>query len=162
MRMIIAAVSQNGVIGRDGHLPWRLSSDLAHFKALTMGKTIVMGRKTFASLPGVLPGRAHVVLTRQKDWAHPGVEVIHDWKAWVDASGDTDWCAIGGQSIYALALPYVDRLYLTKVCAKVEGDVRFPSWDESAWVGTCLRRQEADEKHDHPCEFWCYQPKEVT
>ena len=160
MSMIIAAVSDNGVIGQKGRLPWRLSSDLRHFKTLTMGKIMVMGRKTFESLPGLLPGRKHVVLTRQKGWSHPEVEVIHEWGPWVERT-DPTWCAIGGGAIYALALPYVDRLYLTKVCAKVEGDAYFPSWDVSAWEGQCLRRQEADDTHDYPCEFWCYQPKEM-
>jgi dihydrofolate reductase len=158
MRMVIAAVSQNGVIGDKNRLPWQLPKDLRHFKNHTMGQTMVMGRKTFESLPGLLPGRKHVVLTRQSDWSHPKVAVIHDGSEWL--SQTPNWCAIGGEEIYALALPVANQLYLTKVMAEMEGDAFFPAWDESAWIGCCIQRHQADAFHSHPFEFWHYQCKE--
>ena len=158
MRILIAAVSENGVIGRDQQLPWCLPSDLQHFKHQTMGRTMVMGRKTFESLPGLLPGRAHVVLTRQPDWSPPGVQIIHHWSPW--ALHTPEWCAIGGREIYALALPLVHELYLTKIGAEVAGDVFFPPWDQTAWTGQLIQRHEADASHSHPFECWHYQRKE--
>jgi dihydrofolate reductase len=134
------ARATNGVIGRDGQLPWRLPADLKHFKALTMGKPMIMGRKTFESFPSPLPGRRHIVLTRG-DWTADGAEVAHSVDAALALAGD-DVAVIGGAEIFALLLPRADRIELTEVHAEPEGDVIVPAfagWSEIA-------------REDHPAE----------
>jgi dihydrofolate reductase len=123
---IVVARAQNGVIGRGGKLPWHLPADLKRFKMLTMGSVMVMGRKTFESLPGLLPGRRHVVLTRDRDWSAPGAEVAHDVEEATRLAGDQPVSVIGGAEIFALFLPLADRLELTEVLADVEGDTILP------------------------------------
>lgn len=119
---IVVARAQNGVIGRDGKLPWHIPADLKRFKALTMGSVLVMGRKTFESLPGVLPGRRHVVLTRDPQWAAPGAEVAHTVEQAVCLAGGQPISIIGGADIFELFLPIADRVELTEVLAEVAGD----------------------------------------
>ena len=123
---LIVAAAANGTIGVDGRLPWHIPADLKRFKALTMGKPMVMGRKTFASLPGLLPGRRHIVLTRDPDWAAPGAEVVHDLDAALALAGNGEVAVIGGAEIFALALPRAGRLELTEVQADVAGDTAMP------------------------------------
>lgn len=123
---IVVARARNGVIGRDGKLPWHLPEDLKRFKALTMGSVMVMGRKTFESLPGLLPGRRHVVLTRDADWQAKGAEVAHDVDGALRLSGGEPVSVIGGAHIFALFLPLADRIELTEVLADVEGDTWMP------------------------------------
>lgn len=138
---IVAARARNGVIGREGDLPWRLSSDMKRFRALTMGKPVVMGRKTWDSLPRKpLDGRANIVLTRDARFRTPGAFIYSDMalalaaaRAMVDASGVEEACVIGGAGVFAEALPHATRLELTEVDLDAEGDVRFPAFDESAW-----------------------------
>jgi dihydrofolate reductase len=147
---IVVAVAANGVIGRDGGLPWRLPADLAFFKRVTMGHHIVMGRKTWESIGRPLPGRTLVVLTRDPQREIPGVQVVHalpDALALARAAGDSEACVIGGADVFALALPLADRLYLTRVHADVEGDVRFPAFDAKAWVEVAREEHAADERH---------------
>ena len=135
------ARSRNGVIGRDGDLPWRLKTDLAHFRALTMGKPVIMGRKTWDSLPRrPLPGRTNIVITRDMSFEPKGAVVCHDFSEAVqiareqaEEDGAEEVCVIGGAALFALALPKAKRIYLTEVDAEVEGDVYFPTFDESAW-----------------------------
>ena len=133
------ARAANGVIGRDGKLPWHLPADLRRFKAQTMGKPMVMGRKTFESFPSPLPGRRHIVLTRDPDWSAPGAEVAHD----VDAAlhdlarwPANDVAVIGGAEIFDLMLDWADRIELTEIHADVEGDATVPpfglEWREVA------------------------------
>ena len=123
---IVIARAINGVIGKDGKLPWHIPGDLKRFKALTMGSAMVMGRKTFDSLPGLLPGRRHIVLTRNADWSADGVEVAHDQKsAMALAKGDA-LSVIGGAAIFDLFEPLAERIELTEVLAEVEGDVSMP------------------------------------
>jgi dihydrofolate reductase len=122
MITLIVARAQNGVIGRDGKLPWHLPADLKRFKALTMGTVMVMGRKTFESLPGLLPGRRHVVLTRDRSWQAEGAEVVHDVEEAISAAGEEPVSVIGGAEIFALFLPRADRIELTEVLADVSGD----------------------------------------
>ena len=125
MITLVLARAANGVIGRDGTLPWRIPADLKRFKALTTGKAMVMGRKTFESLPGLLPGRRHVVLTRDRDWAAPGAEVAHSVQAALALAGK-EVAVIGGAEVFALFLPQADRVELTEVHGDVEGDVVVP------------------------------------
>ena len=118
---IVVARAQNGVIGRDGKLPWHLPADLKRFKALTMGSVMVMGRKTFESLPGLLPGRRHVVLTRDGNWSASGAEVAHSTEEALRLAGDRV-SVIGGADIFRLFLPLASRIELTEVLADVAGD----------------------------------------
>lgn len=122
---LIVARASNGVIGRDGGLPWHLPADLKRFKALTMGSPMVMGRKTFDSLPGLLPGRRHVVLTRDPAWSAPGAEVAHSVEQAIGGASDRVW-VIGGAEIFDLSLPHASRIELTEVLADVAGDIVMP------------------------------------
>jgi dihydrofolate reductase len=119
---MVVARAQNGVIGRDGKLPWHIPADLKRFKALTMGSAMVMGRKTFESLPGLLPGRRHIVLTRGSRWHAPGALVAHDIEEAVTLARGERMSVIGGADIFRLFLPVVDEIELTEVLADVPGD----------------------------------------
>ena len=131
---LIAAVASNGVIGRDGRMPWHLPEDLKRFKALTMGHAIVMGRKTYDSIGRLLPGRRTIIVTRQPDYRVEGAEVAHSVDAAIAlAPGDDEIFVIGGGEIYAQALPFADRLLMTEIDAAPEGDVRFPAIDRRQW-----------------------------
>jgi dihydrofolate reductase len=139
--VLILARADNGVIGRDGTLPWHLPADLRRFKTLTQGRPMVMGRKTFDSLPGLLPGRRHIVLTRDKGWAEDGAEVAHDVEGAIRLANAPAISVIGGAEIYRLFLPQADRIELTEVHVPVEGDVEIPYPDPARW------REEAREDH---------------
>ena len=119
---LVVARAENGVIGRDGKLPWHLPADLKRFKTLTMGSAMVMGRKTFGSLPGLLPGRRHIVLTRDRAWKAEGAEVAHDVEAALRLAGGEPISVIGGADIFELFLPVADRIELTEVLEDVSGD----------------------------------------
>src|SRR3954452_21301051 len=119
---LVVARAQNGVIGRGGRLPWHLPADLKRFKALTMGSMMVMGRKTFDSLPGLLPGRRHVVVTRDPAWAAPGAETAHGIDEALKLAGGERVSVIGGAQLFAQFLPLADRIELTEVLDDVEGD----------------------------------------
>ncbi|MGC4941040.1 dihydrofolate reductase [Kribbella sp. DT2] len=138
--VLIAAVGRNGVIGRDNDLPWRIREDLLHFKQLTLGHTLVMGRKTYDSIGRPLPGRRTVVITRQADWKAEGVDVVHTLDDALQPIGKladgNDIFVAGGGEIYRLALPFADRLELTEVDQSPEGDVTFPKIDPTAWTET--------------------------
>ena len=123
---IVLARAINGVIGRDNKLPWHIPGDLKRFKALTMGSAMIMGRKTFDSLPGILPGRRHIVLTRDANWSADGAEVAHDANNALRLAGDEPVSVIGGAAIFALFEPLADRIELTDVLAEVDGDVVMP------------------------------------
>ncbi|HEX6741513.1 MAG TPA: dihydrofolate reductase [Sphingomicrobium sp.] len=123
---LIVARARNGVIGRRGKLPWHLPADLKRFKALTMGSVMVMGRKTFDSLPGLLPGRRHVVLTRDRTWNAPGAEVAHDVDESLRLAGVERVSVIGGAELFAQFLPLANRIELTEVLADVPGDTVMP------------------------------------
>lgn len=136
----IAAVSRNGVIGREGRMPWHEPEDLRRFKAITMGHAIVMGRKTFESIGRPLPGRRNIVLTRRPGPRFPeGVLHFNSLEAALQACeelGEAEAFVIGGAEIYAAALPLCDRLYLTRIDRDVLGDVEFPPWDPGEWKET--------------------------
>ena len=123
---LVVARAQNGVIGRDGKLPWHIPADLKRFKAITMGAPMVMGRKTFESLPGLLPGRRHIVVTRERSWGADGAEVVHSVDEALITAGDDSISVIGGAEIFALFLPLAHRIELTDVLAEMEGDTFLP------------------------------------
>jgi dihydrofolate reductase len=123
---IVLARAINGVIGKDNGLPWHIPGDLKRFKQLTMGSAMIMGRKTFDSLPGILPGRRHIVMTRDSGWNVEGVEVAHDVESAIRAAGETPISVIGGAAIFELFEPIADRIELTEVIAEIDGDVSMP------------------------------------
>ncbi len=144
---LIAALSRNGVIGRDGELPWRLPDDLRRFKRLTMGCPLVMGRRTWDSIGRALPGRRTLVLSRGAP-ACPGAEVFPDLDAALSAVAGADEVFIGGgRAVYAAALPRADRLCLSVVRAEVAGDVVFPPFDAAAWGVAAREDHPADDRH---------------
>lgn len=130
---LVLARADNGVIGRDGDLPWRLPADLRHFKAVTAGHAMIMGRKTFDSLPGLLPGRRHIVLTRDRAWRAEGAEVAHDPDDALALAGSSDVMVIGGAEIYRLFLPRADRVELTEVHLAAQGDAAIAYPDPALW-----------------------------
>ena len=139
---IVLARAINGVIGKEGTLPWHIPGDLRRFKALTMGSAMIMGRKTFDSLPGVLPGRRHIVMTRDPDWQVEGTEVAHDVDSAIQMAGATPITVIGGAAIFELFDPIADKIELTEVIAEVDGDVSMPDLRSSErW------REVASEDH---------------
>ncbi|HXC74162.1 MAG TPA: dihydrofolate reductase [Sphingomicrobium sp.] len=139
---LIVARARNGVIGRDGTLPWHLPADLKRFKALTMGSAMIMGRKTFDSLPGLLPGRRHIVLTRDRDWRASGAEVAHDLDQALALAGAERVSVIGGANLFAQFLPLAGRIELTEVLADIPGDTVMPNpLDSGEW------RELSEESH---------------
>lgn len=152
------AMTPARVIGRGGTLPWHLPNDLKRFKQLTMGHHIVMGRKTYDSLGRPLPGRTMVVLTRQPDWTGPGATPVATLDAALAlAKDDPEPFIIGGADLFALALPRVERLYLTLVEAEIAGDTFFPEFDLGQWRETFAEPHPADEKHAVPYSFHVYE-----
>lgn len=148
---MIVARSKNGVIGRDGGIPWRLKDDMRFFRETTMGHTVVMGRKTFASLGRPLPGRRNVVVTRDLTFRADGVDVVHSPEealALPRGPADGELFVIGGQQIYEALLPHADVIYLTEVDAVVAGDAYFPNLG-GEWELTELIRHEADERNEY-------------
>lgn len=131
--VLILARADNGVIGRDGALPWHLPADLRHFKTLTQGRPMIMGRKTFDSLPGLLEGRRHIVLTRDPDWCEDGAEVVRDVDAAIRLANAPIISVIGGAEIYRLFMPVADRIELTQVHVDAEGDTRMAAFDSAIW-----------------------------
>lgn len=132
---LIYAQSRNGIIGRDGALPWRIPSDLKRFKAITLGKPVIMGRKTWESLPRrPLPGRRNIVITRQKNYAAPGADVVAGAAAALAAAGAApEICVIGGGEIFGLFASEANRIYLTEIDASAQGDTLAPVLDEKEW-----------------------------
>ena len=131
--ILVLARAANGVIGSDGGMPWHIPADLRHFKQITKGRPMIMGRKTFDSLPGLLDGRRHIVLTRDKAWDEDGAEVVHSVEEALKLANGPHVCVIGGAEIYKLFLPLADRIELTEIAAEPEGDTSIPALDNSAW-----------------------------
>ena len=151
---LLVAVSDNGVIGQDNELPWRLPKDLQWFKRLTTGRTIIMGRKTFESIGSPLPDRSTIVLTRNTAYRPDGVEVAGTLdEALALAENEPEVFVVGGAAVYHLAFPRAHRLYLTRVRADVEGDVQFPEWHPDEWRLVWEEAHEADERHAFPFVF---------
>lgn len=157
MISIIVAVAENGTIGDRNTLLWHISEDLKHFKALTSGHPVIMGRKTYESLGHPLPNRTNVVLTRG-DGEFPGCRVVHalDEALALFPAGE-ELFVIGGAQIYAQALPLADRLYLTRVCHPYEGDTSFPDWDESEWRLISSEAHPCGREYPHPFVFECWE-----
>jgi dihydrofolate reductase len=150
---LIVAASENDVIGRDGNLPWRLPDDLRHFKEVTMGKPVVMGRKTWESIGKPLPGRQNVVITRQKDYDAKGCEVVGYPAAALLATLQADeLMVIGGGRVYRQFLRRADRIYLTRVHATIEGDAFFPSLGDD-WERVSSDSFPADDRNEHAFTF---------
>jgi len=151
----IVAVSRNNVIGRDGHLPWHLSADLKRFKAITTGHSIVLGRKNYDDIGRPLPNRTNYVLTRNPEFSAPGCVLCHSLSEAIElcrAAGETECFIIGGAAIYREAMPLVQKLYLTRVEADVEGDVTFPEWG-GGWNKVSEESFPPDEKNDFATVF---------
>lgn len=145
---LVVAVAENGVIGSDNDLPWRLKGDLKHFKATTMGKPIIMGRKTYDSIGRPLPGRTNIVMSRRAGDLPDGVVLVPSLEAAfkaAEATGADEACVTGGAEIYALALPYAHTLHYTRVHMDADGDTLFPPFDEGDWTEVSSQRFEADE-----------------
>jgi dihydrofolate reductase len=154
---LIAAVSENGVIGRGNALPWHLPADLQRFKRLTTGHAVVMGRKTWESIRRPLPNRRNIVISSSIGLHPTGATVVPSFRAAVDAARDlTQLFAIGGSRVFEVALPLADRLELTRVHAVVPGDAFFPRMDLSEWKLVAEERHEADEQHAYPFSFLTY------
>ena len=161
MISIIVAASANNVIGAQGDLPWRLSDDLKRFKTVTMGKPIVMGRKTWESIGRALPGRRNIVITRQQNFAAEGCDVVQSTDEAIVAAGDVDEImVIGGSEVYALFLPVAQRLYLTRVHADVNGDAFFPVVDEDEWQLVSDEAHVADSRNEFDFSFRIYERKD--
>ena len=150
MISLVVATSANGVIGRSGELPWHLSDDLKRFKQLTLGKPIVMGRKTYESIGRALPGRQNIVLTSQSDFFAGDCDVVSSVDAAIDAAGDAgEIIVIGGGEIYVLFLPLAERIYMTRVHVDIDGDTHFPGLDDNQWQETGREHHAAGESNDH-------------
>lgn len=142
--VMVAAVADNGVIGKGGDIPWHISGDLKHFRAVTTGNTVVMGRTTFDSIGHPLPYRTNIVVTRNHDWAHDGVFVEHGVEAALEHARDFegDIMIMGGAQIYAAAMPLATHQILTEVHQSPDGDTHYPEWNRDEWV------EEKRESHD--------------
>lgn len=166
---IVVAVSSNGIIGRDGDMPWRLSTDLKRFKALTLGKPVIMGRKTFQSIGKPLPGRANIVITRDAEFHADGVEIVSSLDAAIararelaKAAGQDEICVIGGGEIYRQALAVADVLRVTHVEAEVEGDTGFPPIDQRLWRKDDEHAVPAGEKDNYATRFVTYRRNQAA
>ena len=159
---LIVAVSENGVIGKDGRVPWRLSADLKHFKQVTMGHHLILGRVTYESIGKPLPGRKMVIVTRNPEYEAPGCVVVNSLDEALELARkaqETEAFIGGGTSIYTEALPYTDRMYYTQVHAEVEGDTYFPEFDVEQWDEVDSWQHAADEKNDYSFTMWVLERK---
>ncbi|ELI6422936.1 type 3 dihydrofolate reductase [Aeromonas veronii] len=157
---MIAAMAHDRVIGKDNQMPWHLPADLAHFKRVTLGKPVLMGRKTFESIGRPLPGRRNLVISRNPDYQAEGIEVVGSVEAalaLLAGSSVEELMVIGGGHLYAEMLPSVDCLYLTRIDLAVEGDTRFPAFDDGQWQRVDCESHSADEKNPHPYSFETWQ-----
>jgi dihydrofolate reductase len=151
---IISAMAQNRVIGHENRLPWHLPADLQHFKAVTMGKPMIMGRKTWESLPGLLPGRMHIVVSRNPAYQAEGGRVVHSLEEAIEAAGNVEeLMIIGGANLYAQALSQARRMYLTLIDAEVQGDAYFPVFNGDEWQTVEQLTHSADERNPFGYQF---------
>lgn len=151
---LIAAMAENRVIGRQNALPWRLSGDLRHFKSLTMGKPVIMGRNTYESIGKPLPGRLNIVVSSDADYRAEGCRIVHSVEEALEAAREHDEAmVIGGARLYEQMLELADRIYLTLVKAEVEGDVLFPPLDRGMWREVTRESHAADEKNEYAYDF---------
>jgi len=161
MISIIVAASTNNVIGVQGELPWKISDDLKRFKALTLGKPVVMGRRTYESIGRPLPGRRNIVITRQAEFDAQGCDVVASPQEAMRVTGDAaEIFIIGGSEIYALFLPKANRLYLTRVHAHIVGDAHFPEIDEQKWQLVDTEAHDASDANQFAFEFRTYERRD--
>lgn len=157
---MIAALAKKQVIGKNNLMPWHMPADLAHFKRVTLGKPVLMGRKTFESIGRPLPGRRNLVISRNPDYQAEGIEVVCSVEAalaLLAGSSVEELMVIGGGHLYAEMLPSADCLYLTRIDLAVEGDTRFPAFDDGQWQRVDCESHPADEKNPHPYSFEIWQ-----
>jgi len=151
---IVVAMDRRGAIGNNGDLPWHQRADLQHFRTITMGKPILMGRKTHDSIGRVLPGRHNIVLTRDGDYRPvEGCTIVHDLDEALAVADAKEIMIVGGADIFAITLPYSEKMYLTEIHARVEANTFFPEFDRSAWKEISRDSYPADEQNDYPCSF---------
>ena len=150
---LIAALAENNVIGANNQLLWQMPADLLHFKQLTMGKSIIMGRKTFESIGRALPGRKNIIITRNVDYVHPGVTCVASLEQALEQVESDEAMIIGGEMIYRLSLPIANCMYLTKVACQCDGDAFFPEWDPNKWQVVSTEKHTADENNPFDYEF---------
>jgi dihydrofolate reductase len=157
---IVVAMAENGVIGVDNKLPWRLPADLKHFRAITMGHPVIMGRKTFESIGRALPGRRNIVVTRNSAYAREGVEVVHSVDEALERCAETNEAfLIGGAILYKEAISHCDRIYLTLVHVNIEGDAFFPPLETNHWQEIDRSPHLPDEHNPHAYDFIIYERK---
>jgi dihydrofolate reductase len=155
---LVVAASSNNVIGSDGGLPWHLPDDLRHFKRLTTGKPVIMGRRTFESIGRPLPDRRNIVMTRQTDYAAHGCEVVSSVSEALElVHGVDEVMIIGGGQVYRDFLPHADRIYLTRVRAEVEGDTHFPEIEQTNWQLLTSQHHAADERHAYAFDLMVFE-----
>ncbi len=153
---LIVAVSDNGIIGRENTLPWRISADLQRFKKLTMGHAIIMGRKTFDSIGRLLPGRKTIILTRDQEFALPGATLAYDWSdVWTNCAADAQPFVVGGATIYEQSIAWCQTLYLTRVHTEIAGDASF-RWDENQWILAESATHQRDARNEFDYTFETY------
>ncbi len=150
---LVVAMDESGLIGRNGQLPWRLPEDLRHFRRLTLGKTVLMGRKTWDSLGKPLEGRRNWVLSRDRTFRPPGCEVFGTLDEALAAHRDGELVVIGGAELYRQALPHAQTVHLTRVHARVQGDTHFPAWNAGEFTQTAAVDHAADDRHAHAYSF---------
>lgn len=162
---LIAAVSENNVIGKNNDLPWHLPKDMKYFKDTTMGHCVVMGRKNFQSIPpkySPLEGRTNIVVTRQKDFKGEGIVTVHSIEeaiAFAESKQETECFIIGGGEIFSQSLSYADKIYLTRIHSVIDGDVHFPVLDKNVWKEVSRTDVPADEKNNYKFSFLILEKK---
>jgi dihydrofolate reductase len=157
---IIVATDEQGLIGKDNDLPWKLSADLQYFRKVTMGKPIIMGRRTHESIGRPLPGRQNIIITSDKAYQAEGCTVINSMSQAIEACENAQEVMImGGASLYQQWLPTADKIYLTQVHALLEGDTWFPDWNKAQWHEVSKEAHPADEKNEYPYSFIVYERK---
>ncbi len=163
MISLIVAADENGVIGHQGSLPWKLPADMKFFRETTKGHPVIMGRKTYVSIGRPLPGRQNVVVTRQEDFEAPGCKVVNSLVDAIGvasmADGNDEIFVIGGGELYREVLPSADRVYLTRVHASVEGDTTFPPLDPKVWKEVEAKEHPADAENPQSMTFFIYEKK---
>jgi dihydrofolate reductase len=142
--ILVLARAANGIIGKDGGMPWHIPADLRHFKQITKGRPMIMGRKTFDSLPGLLEGRRHIVITRDTAWEEDGAEVVYSAEEALRRANGPHVCVIGGTEIFQLFLPLADRVELTEIQATPDGDTSMPAFDKDEWQEVARESHAAD------------------
>lgn len=166
---LIVAVAENGVIGKNNAMPWRLATDLRRFKALTLAKPVIMGRKTWESLGRPLPGRLNIVISRNRQLQADGARVVHSLAqarklalSEAEKNGAEEIFIIGGSEIFRQALPFADTMYVTEILAAIEGDTFFPSFDPAAWQALSSQIIPAGEKDSHPTRYVIYKRRHAS